>query len=238
MDIFAVPPKNRYRHYVFVSAFWQSWEGPLILSVPSPSIFAYYTSAFGDNFKWFGHLLLETTMTELTIVSFFLFILAAKHGAADFFLPARLRALVELDRTGVNERVLAPLPCMMRASFLKCGLSGTAGSCAVGPVAAILAFVRAGKTDGAASDCLGWFRYEIADANFIFLPERKPEILDRGLREDAVPWVLHAEATPRYVDESRAAGMSQEFAGWCGRATRRMQLTWIFHFWRDVAPLT
>lgn len=58
-------------------------------------MFAYYSSAFGSNAKQFGYLLLGTAMTKLTNMSFVCFIQASEYGAADLFLPARLRAFAE-----------------------------------------------------------------------------------------------------------------------------------------------
>lgn len=36
LKMFAVPPKDCYWHHVSVPTFWQYWEGPRILCVPSP----------------------------------------------------------------------------------------------------------------------------------------------------------------------------------------------------------
>lgn len=94
-EMFAVPPKNRYRQYVSVPAFWRGWEALCILCVPSPPMFAYYSSTSGGNTNRFGYLLLETGITNIKTMSFACFIQSAKYRAVDLFLPACLRALIE-----------------------------------------------------------------------------------------------------------------------------------------------
>lgn len=51
-------------------AFWQNWEAPHKLCVPSPPSFVYFSSAFGGNQKQFRYLQLETAMTAFTIMFF------------------------------------------------------------------------------------------------------------------------------------------------------------------------
>lgn len=71
-------------------------------------MFAYYSSAYGNNAKSFGYLLLDTTMTEFTIVLFVRFIQAPEYRAANLFLPARLRAPAEDGRHQANGETLLP----------------------------------------------------------------------------------------------------------------------------------
>lgn len=113
-----------------------------MLCGPQPSMCAYYFSTFGDNAQRFGSLLLETATTDFTIMSFVCFIRTAKYGAADVFLPARLRALASNGRLWATEGVLVRLPRKMRANVLKRGTLRIIGNCAVDVVAAILDFAR------------------------------------------------------------------------------------------------
>lgn len=171
LQMVAVPPKDRYRHYVAVPAFCQNWKAHRILCVPPPPLFVYFYIAFGDNAQRYGHLLLETAITKFRIMSFVYFIQDMDYGAADLFLPARLQALVKDGRLRVNEGVLVPLSGKMRADFLKRGLLRIICDCAVDPVAAILAFTRASGIDWAAPDCLKWSLYDFVDEITIYVLE-------------------------------------------------------------------
>lgn len=86
-----------------------------MLRMPSPLMFVYYSSAFGYNARRLGYLLLETTITEFTTISFVCFIQAARYSVADLFLSVplqaltangRLRALTANGRICANEGVL------------------------------------------------------------------------------------------------------------------------------------
>lgn len=94
------------------------------------------------------------------------------------FLPTHLWVLAQDGCLRAKERVLVPLSNKMRAEVLNCGLLGFVSDCAVDPVAAILAFARAGKIDRTASDCVGWFLYDNADAVIIFVLERQAKSLN------------------------------------------------------------
>lgn len=78
-------------------------------------MFAYYTSAFGDNALGFGPLLHETAMTELTIIYFVCFIHAAEYCVADLFTPAHLRRITDDDQPRTNKGVLVSFSSKMRA---------------------------------------------------------------------------------------------------------------------------
>lgn len=149
-------------------------------------------------------------MTEFTIMSFVCFIQAAKYGAADLLLPAHLPVLAEDARTCTGGGVLAQLSCEMRASTLKRGLSQTISDCVVHPVATFIAFARAGEIDRTATNCLGCFLYDFVDATIIFVSEWETIGLKRGLREDALPGVVHAKVVPCQVDEFCDACMFRE----------------------------
>lgn len=85
-----------------------------MLCVQSPLMFAYYSSAFGNNALQFGHLLFETVMIEFTVMWFVCFIQAAEYAMADFFISARFLALTDDGQLCANERVLVLLPSDMR----------------------------------------------------------------------------------------------------------------------------
>lgn len=127
-----------------------------MLCVLSPTLFVYYSSAFGGKTPPFDHLLPETAVTELTIMSFVCFLLAAEHGVAELLLLAYLHMFAEVCYLRANESILVPLSSQMRANVLcVCvlrGLSRVIIDCAVDPVAAALAFARLGKTSWAAPD--------------------------------------------------------------------------------------
>lgn len=110
-------------------------------------MFVYYLSAFGQNIKPFGCLLLETAATEFTIMSFAWFIFAARYGAVDLYPPPSLFALTKDCCGRANEEEVTPLLRELRANFFKCGLLGNTCDCAVDPLAAILGFVLAGEID-------------------------------------------------------------------------------------------
>lgn len=93
LKMFAVSPKDRYRHNGTMLAFRQNLEACRLLCGPSPSKFVHYSGAFVVKALWFGHLLLETATTEFINRSFVYFINAAKYGVADFCMPACLWTL-------------------------------------------------------------------------------------------------------------------------------------------------
>lgn len=70
LEMFAALPEDSHFHYVSVSAFLQNVDAPCMLCVLLPPMFAYYSSAFGDNAPRLGHSLLEISMTWFTIMSF------------------------------------------------------------------------------------------------------------------------------------------------------------------------
>lgn len=135
-------------------------------------MFAYYPSTFGENAKRSGYILLETALTESTTLPFVCFILTAEYGTSDLFLPARFWALAEDGRACANEVMLAPLPHEKKASILKREPVGIISICEVDPVAATLAFARAGKIDRTAPDCYGALLFAFTNATIIFVPER------------------------------------------------------------------
>lgn len=71
LEMFTVLSKDRHRRYVAVPAFWQNWEAPCILYVPSPPEFVFRLSAFGSTAKRFGYLLVDTAIKELMTMSIF-----------------------------------------------------------------------------------------------------------------------------------------------------------------------
>lgn len=95
LEMFAARSNNCHLHYIAVPAFWRYWEALRVLCVPSPPMSAYYLSAFGDNAKRFGYLLLKAAMTKFTIMLFVCFTQADEYGAANSFPSARLRASAE-----------------------------------------------------------------------------------------------------------------------------------------------
>lgn len=171
LEMLAVPTKDRYQQYESVPAFWRNWEASRILCVLSLSTPLYDYSLFGENAKRFIYLQLETAITELTIVFFVCFSQTVEYGTDDLFLPARLQSTAKVCHARANIRVLASLPCKMRASNPKHGGLRIVSDCAVDPVSAIFAFARAGEIDGTPLDCLGWFPYDFADATIIFVSE-------------------------------------------------------------------
>lgn len=166
---FALPPKNCHRRFVTVPAFWQNSVAHRMLCVWTPFMFAYYSSAFGDNGLSFSHSLLETTMTQLTIMSFVCYIQAAKDGAASLFFSARHRAIADGGFLRASERVVVSLLSKMRANFLKRGLLRLTRDCEMDLVAAILDFARVGETDRTATDSVGRFLNDFVVAAIIFV---------------------------------------------------------------------
>lgn len=142
-----------------------------MLRVPSPPIFAYYSSAFGDTARRFGHLSLKATLTDITVMSFTCFIRTAEYGIADLFMHARLRASSEGGGLCANEAVLATLSSKMRLNVLKRGLLSLTSNCAADQVAAPFAFALLSKVHWAAPDCVVWFLYDFVDAAIILVPE-------------------------------------------------------------------
>lgn len=122
LTMFAVPRLNRYQYYVSVSAFWQNLEAPCIMCIPPHPIFAYYFRAFGETARLFGYLLLETAMTEFTIMYFVCFMQSVEYGTANLFLLARFQGLCEDSRVCVNQVLHALSLFEMRASALKRGV--------------------------------------------------------------------------------------------------------------------
>lgn len=118
-------------------------------------MFAHYSSTFGSNSPRFGQWLLQTVITELTILFFDCFIQAAEYHVADSFMTARLWALTEDVRRCANERVPVLLPSKMRVDVLKRRLLRFISYCAVDQVSAILAFSHVDETDWAAPDSVG-----------------------------------------------------------------------------------
>lgn len=84
LEMLAVPPKDRHRHYISVPSFLQYCVARGIFRVLSPPIFAYFSSAFGGRAKRLGYLLLESAMAEFTIMSSICFMPPAEHNAAKF----------------------------------------------------------------------------------------------------------------------------------------------------------
>lgn len=70
LEMFTGLLKDCYRRYDSVSAFWQNREAFCVLCIPASPMFVKYWSAFGDNARLFGNLLLETKMTEVSIMFF------------------------------------------------------------------------------------------------------------------------------------------------------------------------
>lgn len=79
-------------------------------------------------------------------------------------------------------------------------------------MAATIAFARLGGIDWAALNCVGWFLYDFADATIKSVPEWETKSLQRDLRGDSLPRVIHANVAQGYGGEFRDAGMSREFA--------------------------
>lgn len=183
-----------------------------MMCVPSPPIYGYCFSLFGDMSPRFSHLLLETAMIEFSMMSFVCFVQAMLYGVADFFMPARLRALTAAGRLCTNEEVLVPLSRKMRAIVLKRGLLRRIIDCAVDLVSAILPFVPAGVVDWADPDCVEWFLHGSTDVSFISFLEWQAKSLEWGLRGHTLPKVVPAEVVPRNVEAFCSAGMSREFA--------------------------
>lgn len=86
-------------------------------------------------------------MTRLMTLSFVCFMHAAKNGAADLLLQARLRALPADDCSQASGEMLAPLSYETRTSILKRGPLRVISKIAVEPVAAIVVFAHAGEID-------------------------------------------------------------------------------------------
>lgn len=118
-----------------------------MLHVPSLSMLAYCSSAFGDKELWLGHWLLKTAMTEFRIKSFVCFIQVSEYGVSNFFMPARLWALAEGGSVCLNEGVLVPLSRGMKANVIKRGLLRLISDCTVNPVSAFFALAGAGGAD-------------------------------------------------------------------------------------------
>lgn len=145
--MFMVLPRDRHLHYVSVPASWQNVEVSCMLCIPSPPLIAYCSNAFGDNTPWFGHLLLETSIIEFTIMCLVCFIHATEHCVPDSFLFAPLWVLTEGGHLCANERVLVPLPNKLMADVLKRGFLRLISDCNVNPVSAIFALARASEID-------------------------------------------------------------------------------------------
>lgn len=93
--MFAVPPIDRYLHYVSLHTFWRSWDANHTLCVPTASMFAYYHRVIRDNVQRLGIVLRKATITEHTIMPFSCFIWVAEYSVAILFLPAFICALTD-----------------------------------------------------------------------------------------------------------------------------------------------
>lgn len=112
----AVPPKVRLRHYVTVPTFWKTCEASRLLYLPSRLMVAYYSGTFDDNARRFGYLLLETAITESSIMLSVCFISASEYSVANIFFTARPQALAKDGCSKANKRVLAPVPYELLAN--------------------------------------------------------------------------------------------------------------------------
>lgn len=83
--------------------------------------------------------------------------------------------------------------------------------CAMGPVAAILVFARAGKTDWTTASCLRWNLYDFVKVRIIprewFATSSK-----QGNRRDTPFEAVHAKLTLQCIKKFCDDGMSREFA--------------------------
>lgn len=140
------------------------------------------------------------------------FIQLAKYGVANLLPPACLRVLTEAGRVLASKEVFGPLSTEMRANILERGLPRMTSNCAVDPVSAILASARAGKTDCAAPEYMGWFLYVFTDATTILVPEWQTKSLKRGLCCNAASGVVHTKVIFRYVEDFRDDSMSRVLA--------------------------
>lgn len=77
-EIFAVLSKECHRPYVLVPTFSQTLKSHRMFCALLPPMSAYSSSASSDYAPWFGDLLLETVMAEITTMSFGSFFQAAK----------------------------------------------------------------------------------------------------------------------------------------------------------------
>lgn len=77
LETFAVSPKCRHHYYAMASAFRRNLDAHLMSCIPSSPMFAYYSRAFGNKAPRFDQLVLETAMTEFTVMFFVCFVLAA-----------------------------------------------------------------------------------------------------------------------------------------------------------------
>lgn len=68
LKLFVFSSKDQFCLSVTVSTFWRKLKAHRILCVPFAPMFNYLFSVFGDNTPLFGHLLLKTAITELTIM--------------------------------------------------------------------------------------------------------------------------------------------------------------------------
>lgn len=147
--MFAVSPKDGYRHYVSVSVYWRNRMASRVFYVPSSPMLAYYSNAFDGDAQRFGYCILKKAITKFTMMCFVCFDQAAGYGAVDLFWPACLRALAEEGRLRVNQEPFVSLPFETNANILKRGLLRTISKCVADLGAAILAFARAREIDWA-----------------------------------------------------------------------------------------
>lgn len=104
LKLFPVLLKDLHRYYFLCPPFGEIGSSSRISCVPSPLLFAYYLSTFGDNDKLFENQPLVTAMTEYTVLSFVCTIHAAKYSAVKLFLPALLWALDGNGCARANEK--------------------------------------------------------------------------------------------------------------------------------------
>lgn len=89
-EMSAVSSKDLCRRYVTVPAYQQNFEAHYMLCVPSPPMYAFHTSPFGEKALRFGQLLPETAMTGFFLMSLVCFVQAAEFGVAKLIVLARL----------------------------------------------------------------------------------------------------------------------------------------------------
>lgn len=158
LKMFAVPPKDRYRLYISVPAFWQNWEAACCAYHHRQclrTILAFFAATLSG-------LVISCARPRLRSLLLCLSSVPTRpqsaawmkqlknivvYGVSDLFLPARLRALTGDSCICANKEVLLPLPCKMRANILNLRLLRISRNCAVDRVADVLALARAGKID-------------------------------------------------------------------------------------------
>lgn len=118
MKLFAIEPKERHHNDAQATSFWGKLKPHRKLFVPTSSMLAYYSGAFGDGGQPFSQLYRKTAIMELMMMSFVCFIWTAEFGVLELFQPSGIGALQDEGCLYANEEVLVPLSRKIKVKIM------------------------------------------------------------------------------------------------------------------------